>query len=149
MAINIKNTKKKPSPDIQSLQSDAQCWHKIKILLFDLRNLDERMDSKARLDLVTDRSYISAPYFTPSEIKAIKSFVPDGGESTLEQLILSALETKLERRKKKQLANGDYRVCASHDLAPVFEKAFGVRPKDLAKDKKFVKALTKDGLVLR
>lgn len=149
MAKSIKNTKEKPALNIQTLQSDAQCWHKIKIFLFDLRNFDKRTDSKNRLDLVTDRSYIAAPYFTPSEIRSIKAFVPDGSESTLEQLILSALETKLERRKKKQVESCDYRVCASHDLAPVVEKAFSIRPKDLAKDKKLIKALTKDGLILR
>lgn len=113
MAKSIKNTKEKPALNIQTLQSDAQCWHKIKIFLFDLRNFDKRTDSKNRLDLVTDRSYIAAPYFTPSEIRSIKAFVPDGSESTLEQLILSALETKLERRKKKQVESCDYRVCAS------------------------------------
>ncbi|KAL8925832.1 MAG: hypothetical protein Q9208_003329 [Pyrenodesmia sp. 3 TL-2023] len=145
----MKNAKSKTSPQLQSLQSDAQFWHKVKVFLFDLRHFKERTDSRDRLELITDPSYIAAPYFDPSEIQRIKSFIPDGQDITLGQLIESTLDEKLNRRMKKRVATGDYRVCAAHDLAPVFEQAFGVRPKDLQKDKKFVKSLTADGLILR
>ncbi|KAL8840612.1 MAG: hypothetical protein Q9176_003725 [Flavoplaca citrina] len=142
-------SRKTPSSNIQSLQDDLHTWHKIKVFLFDLRHFAERSESRDRLELIADLTYIGAPYFTPPEIKAIKSFVPDGGDSTLEQLVLSTLQMKLNRRKKKRMATSDHRVCAAHDLAPVFEKAFGVRPKDLTKDKKFVKEVTVNGLVLK
>ncbi|KAL8657426.1 MAG: hypothetical protein Q9226_001919 [Calogaya cf. arnoldii] len=143
-------TSTKPSfTRLQDLQGDVQCWHKIRVFLFDLRHFAERPQSRDRLELIIDPSYIAAPYFTPSEVEAIKSFVPNGGETTLEQLILSTLATKLERRKKKRVATGDHRVCPAHDLAPIFEKAFGIKAKDLVKDKKFVKAVTANGLVMK
>ncbi|KAI4189593.1 MAG: hypothetical protein LQ346_005093 [Caloplaca aetnensis] len=149
MANNTKNFKAKTSSQLQSLQNDAQCWHKIKVFLFDLRHFKERTDSRDRLELITDPSYIAAPYFEPPEIQSIKSFIPGGCDITLGQLIESTLDEKLNRRMKKRVATADYRVCAAHDLAPVFEQAFGVRPKDLQKDKMFVKSLTADGLILR
>lgn len=149
MANSIKNTKSKSSPQLQDLQSDAQCWYKIKVFLFDLRHFKERTDSRDRLELIIDPSYIAAPYFEPPEIEKIKSFIPDGRETTLGQLIESTLDEKLNRRMKKRVATADYRVCAAHDLAPVFEQAFGIRPKDLHKDREFVKSLTVDGLILR
>jgi len=40
----------------------------------------------------------------------------------------------------------DYRVCAAHDLAPLFEKAFDVKAADLAKNKAFLRCLDKGGL---
>ena len=56
---------------------------------------------------------------------------------------------KLEKRIQKRMAEtGDYKVCAAHDLAPVLEKAFGVRPSDLAKNKSFVSLVKKGGLTL-
>ncbi len=149
MANNTKRLRDKTSPELQSLQSDEQCWHKIKVFLFDLRHFKERTDSRDRLELITDPSYIAAPYFEPPEVQKIKSFIPNGCDITLGQLIASTLDEKLNRRMKKRVATADYRVCAAHDLAPVFEQAFGVRPKDLQKDKKFVKSLTADGMVLR
>ncbi|KAL8759097.1 MAG: hypothetical protein Q9184_003722 [Pyrenodesmia sp. 2 TL-2023] len=149
MANNMRKNKGKTFPQLQSLQSDAQFWHKVKVFLFDLRHFKERTDSRDRLELITDPSYIAAPYFDPSEIHKIKSFIPEGCEITLGQLIEATLDEKLNRRMKKRVATADYRVCAAHDLAPVFEQAFGVRPKDFQKDKKFVKTLTADGLVLR
>ncbi|KAI4245221.1 MAG: hypothetical protein L6R40_002578 [Gallowayella cf. fulva] len=100
-------------------------------------------------ELLTDPSYIGSPYFTQSEANQLKSFVPDGSDTTVHLLLESALDEKLKRRQKKREATQDYWVCAAHDLAPVFEKAFGVRSKDLQKDKKFIKSLTSDGLVLK
>ncbi len=34
-------------------------------------------------------------------------------------------------RMKKRVESGDFRVCAAHDLEPIFEKAFGIKPKEL------------------
>ncbi|KAL8834798.1 MAG: hypothetical protein Q9170_003594 [Blastenia crenularia] len=129
--------------------TSPQLWHKLRVFLFDLRHFRERSDSRDRLELIIDPSYIGAPYFTPAETKQLKSFVPEGSESSLQMLVACALEEKLNRRQKKREATRDYRVCAAHDLAPVFEKAFGVRPKELQRDKKLIKSLTTDGLVLK
>ena len=87
-------------------------------------------------------TYVSAPYFEPLENHALKKII----RQTLEQLIQEILDKKLNRRKRVEGA--DYRVRAAHDLAPVFERVFGIKPKDLQKDKKFVKMLSTNGLEL-
>jgi len=50
---------------------------------------------------------------------------------------------------KKRVESGDYRVCAAHDLAPIFEKAFNIKLDDLAKDDGFLSLLDKSGLKLK
>ena len=149
MAPAAAKPNKKTPPQLQDLQNDAHYWHKIKVFLFDLRHFSERIDSRDRLELIIDPSYIGAPYFDSSEAQRMKSFIPDGRDITLQELVLSTLDEKLNRRMKKRVATADYRVCAAHDLAPVFEKAFCIKPKDLQKDKKFIKGLTANGLALK
>lgn len=56
---------------------------------------------------------------------------------TLADLISSTLSERLQRRLKKRLESSDFRVCAAHDLVPVFERAFGVDPKVLDKMRSF------------
>ncbi|KAL9594310.1 MAG: hypothetical protein Q9219_007104 [cf. Caloplaca sp. 3 TL-2023] len=148
MAPHVGGPKKNSSLQLQDLQNNTQFWHKIRVFLFDLRHFSERIDSRNRLELIIDPSYIGAPYFEPSEAQRLHSFVPEGQGLTLKELVDSTLVERLNRRMKKRAASADYRVCAAHDLAPVFEKAFGVKPKDLQKDKKFVKAVTAGGLSL-
>jgi hypothetical protein len=56
-------------------------------------------------------------------------------------------EKKLEKRLKGRMKEtADYRVCAAHDIAPIVEKVFGVRPGDLKKNKMLVKLVDKGGL---
>lgn len=43
-------------------------------------------------------------------------------------------------------AMNDYRVCAAHDLAPIFERAVRVSANDLAKNKQFTRLVHKRGL---
>ena len=131
----------------EDLQKNERLWHKILVFLYDLRHFSERDDSRSRLELVIDASYISAPYFEPAEVRTLKSMVINDSGQKLEQLIQETLDEKLSRRKRVESA--DYRVCAAHDLAPVFERVFGVKPKDLQKDKKFVKTLSTNGLDLK
>ena len=50
---------------------------------------------------------------------------------------------------RNELKNGDYRVCAAQDLAPIFETAFNIKPKDLAKDDAFLSLLGNSGLKLK
>jgi hypothetical protein len=47
---------------------------------------------------------------------------------------------------KKRVESADYWVCAAHDLAPIFEKAFDIKPKELAKNKEFLDRMEKSGL---
>ena len=76
----------------------------------------------------------------------IKSTIVDGS-ITLETVIEETLNERLERRIKKRVESEDFRVCAAHDLAPIFEKAF--EPKDLAKDERFLEILDRSGLKLK
>ena len=46
------------------------------------------------------------------------------------------------RRMKKGVESEDYRVCAAHGLAPIFEKGLGIRPKE------FVRLVRTSGLKL-
>jgi hypothetical protein len=49
---------------------------------------------------------------------------------------------------KKRADSQDFRVCAAHDLAPIFEKAFGIHPKQLGKNSKFPALVKEYGLEL-
>lgn len=86
--------------------------------------------------------------FKTSEVEALKATIVDG-QKTLEAVIEETLNERLERRLKKRVESGDYRVCAAHDLAPIFEKAFGIRPKELAKNQEFLSLLDRSGLDLK
>lgn len=68
---------------------------------------------------------------------------------TLEDVIQSTLAERLERRMKKRVENGDYRVCAAHDLSPIFEKGFGINHKSLKSDAVFMGLMRENGLELR
>lgn len=59
------------------------------------------------------------------------------------------MNERLERRLKKRVESGDFRVCAAHDLAPVIEKAFGVKEKELARSERFKEVMGRCGLKLR
>lgn len=45
-------------------------------------------------------------------------------------LMEEILNERLNRRMKKRVESGDHRVCAAHDIAPILEKALGIKPKD-------------------
>ena len=77
------------------------------------------------------------PYFAPEEASALKQMAIGPGEKTLAQVIEETLAEPLGRREHR----GDFENCTAHDLAPVFERVFGINIKDLGKDKRF-KVLT-------
>ncbi|KAK3168098.1 hypothetical protein OEA41_004544 [Lepraria neglecta] len=118
--------------------------------MHDLRHFDEKVDSRSRLDSIVDASYIGEPYFQHSEVEMIKSTaVINNGEHTLGDLIRETLDGRLNRRMKKRVESEDYRVCAAHDLAPIFEKGLSIRPKEFEKDKEFVRLVRTSGLKLK
>lgn len=119
---------------IKDLQDNAALWYKIHVFIYDLRNFREIPTAYARVDSIVDASDIGMPYFKQEEVEMIKSTIVDGNK-TLETAIEETLNERLERRIKKRVESGDYRVCAAHDLAPIFEKALDIKPKDLIKDK--------------
>jgi hypothetical protein len=118
------------------------------VFVYDLRNFKERADCQSRLDNIVDASYLGTPYFKQEEVDMLKA-TKVNGEMTLEVVIRNTLDERLERRMKKRVESGDYRVCAAHDLAPIFETAFNIKPKDLAKDDAFLSLLENSGLKLK
>jgi len=80
-------------------------------------------------------------------VKALRTGV-DKESSTLAEIVEDILKERLERRMKKRVESGDYRVCAAHDVAPILEKVLGLKEKDLLRDKEFVELVEKWGLEL-
>lgn len=71
----------------------------------------------------------------------LKSFFPSPyhhniAGDTLEQLITATLPDKVKKRRaERRSVDHDHSVCVTHDPAPVSERAFGVKPKELRGDK--------------
>ncbi|KFX90594.1 hypothetical protein V490_06382 [Pseudogymnoascus sp. VKM F-3557] len=138
----------KPS-SIEDFKAQPSLWYKIHVFVFDLRNFHENSQAQERLDSVQDLSYIGAPYFDPVEAQQLKAYTTDGTNSKpLEIIIKDTLKERLERRMKKRVDTGDYRVCAAHDIAPIFEKAFDIKTKDLQTNTDFLALLDRSQLKL-
>ncbi|KAK2745727.1 hypothetical protein FQN55_006047 [Onygenales sp. PD_40] len=122
-------------------------WYRLHVFIYDLRNFTNPT-TRSRLDSIADPAYMGQPYFNEEEVSILRS-IAVGPNETLDQKIQSTLEERLNRRMKKRVESGDFRVCAAHDLAPVFEKAFNINPKKLAKDSRFITLMATNGLTLR
>lgn len=134
---------------VEDFKAQPSLWYKIHVFVFDLRNFQENSQAQERLNCVQDLSYIGAPYFDPVEAQQLKAYVMDGTDNKpLEILIKDTLKERLERRMKKRADTGDYRVCAAHDIAPIFEKAFDIKPKDLQTNTEFLALLDRSQLKL-
>jgi len=121
-------------------------WYRLHVLLYDLQHFNQRPDSRERLESVTDLSYIGSPYFNDDETTAIKNTLVHG--KTLAQIIEQELQERLDRRNKKRVDSGDFRVCAAHDLAPILAATLGTNLKQLDKDKRFLLLINSRGLDL-
>ncbi|KAJ9298891.1 hypothetical protein DTO271G3_3133 [Paecilomyces variotii] len=143
MSLNAPENETSDS-SIEDLRSNSFLWYKVHVFLWDLRNFQEE-DSQARLDSVIDSSYLCLPYFTPEEVNQLKTTkVQD--KKTLSDIISETLNECLERRTKKRVESGDFRVCAAHDLAPIFEKALCIKQKDLERDRTLLSLIKQFGL---
>lgn len=136
---------------IQDLKAVPGLWYKIHVLIYDLRKFQAKSACRERLETVIDTSYLGSPYFTPAEATMVKSFQvgENNGSIALAEVIEDTLKERLERRMKKRVSSKDFRVCAAHDIAPILEKALGVKEKDLMRDKEFIRLVEKWGLDLR
>jgi hypothetical protein len=138
------------STSIQDLKAQPSLWYKIHVFVYDLRNFQSNSKSQARLDTIQEASYIGMPYFDSTEAQQLKACVVDATDNrTLETVIEDTLKERLERRMKKRIESGDFRVCAAHDLAPILEKAFDIRAKDLQTDTEFLTILDRSQLKLK
>ena len=137
-----------PSVSLAELKLDRNLCYKIHVLLYDLRHFDQTNFSRYRLETVVDPSYLGEPYFSQDEAEKIKGARPNDGDKTMSALIQEKLHERLERRMKKRVESGDYRVCAAYDVAPILEKALSIKPKDLERDQAFLDAMSANGLHL-
>lgn len=133
---------------VAELQKNESLWYKLHVFIYDLRNFREVSEAQSRLDRIVDASYIGMPYFKEEEVRQLKNTLVEG-EKTLEAVIEETLIERLERRMKKRVESEDYRVCAAHDLAPIFEKAFDIKPKVLSKNQEFLDILSRSRLTLK
>ncbi|KAI9759695.1 MAG: hypothetical protein M4579_002172 [Chaenotheca gracillima] len=112
------------------LESFPTLSYRIHVFVFDLRSFREKSDvqesSQARLNESLDLLYLSAPYFTPEEVHAMKHTLV--GARALETFVQESLDERLERRAKKRQDSKDFRICCAHDLAPGLRGSFQHRP---------------------
>ncbi|KAF2448423.1 hypothetical protein P171DRAFT_508628 [Karstenula rhodostoma CBS 690.94] len=129
---------------LQALRQDTALFYRLHVFIHDLRAFRSNASSRARLDAVLAPDYIGRPYFSDAQAAQLRSTVVDEetGE-TLGQRLDCLFTEKLAKKLEK---GGAWRVCAAHDLAPVFEGVVGVRPGELGRDKGFVGLVRKGGL---
>ncbi|RAK95623.1 uncharacterized protein BO80DRAFT_469240 [Aspergillus ibericus CBS 121593] len=127
--------------------ASSTLWYRIHVLIFDLQNFNTPSSNK-RLEKVVDPSFVGKPYFSPEEADKIKQTVVDANGKTFSQMVEEALNERLERRQKKRVESGDFRVCAAHDLAPIMGRALGIDLKQMEKDKEFATLAETKGLWL-
>ncbi|KAL4887914.1 hypothetical protein BDV59DRAFT_206510 [Aspergillus ambiguus] len=130
--------------------SSDNLLYRLHVLLFDLQNFTKREDCRKRLDTIADISYIEPPYFTGSEAEETKEEIKNAtkGSKTLSEIVADELSTRLERRTKKRVESGDYRICAAHDLSPILARTLNIDLKQLEKDKEFLRLVGTKGLHL-
>ncbi|KAF2125240.1 hypothetical protein P153DRAFT_369942 [Dothidotthia symphoricarpi CBS 119687] len=132
---------------IEELRQDNKLWYKLHVFMFDLRNFRTNTNSRERLELVTNELFIGNPYFDDNERQRLCNTIIDSSQRTLEDVLGAFFQTTLEKRLQGRIKEtGDWRICAAHDLAPIFERAFRVNTKDLSKNKVFSKMVQKGGL---
>ena len=133
---------------IQDLHANRMLWYKINVFVYDLHHFHDNA-SQARLECVADSSYLCLPYFNVDEVAHLKATMVHNNTKKLEDVIQETLDERLQCRMKKQVQSGDFRVCAAHDLALIFEKAPNIKPKDLERDRDFLALVEQFGLNLR
>ncbi|KAI1380986.1 hypothetical protein F4677DRAFT_441315 [Hypoxylon crocopeplum] len=130
-----------------NLRGDPILGYKLKILLFDLRNV-QNPDSERRILATTDELYISGPYFTVEEAACVKKATACDDESTTsheDQTVEDAIQARLINFFEARKASGDMRPCGPHDMSPVYESVFGITLAEL-NNERFQSRLRRQGL---
>ncbi|KAK2020892.1 hypothetical protein LX32DRAFT_632462 [Colletotrichum zoysiae] len=147
-------------------RDDPVLGYKIRVLLYDLRNLANDPSSERRLNATTDEHYISAPYFPQEEAALIKTalvdvdldgwldpstadYTEDPNAPSLSsrlrnQSVEAAIRIMLGNFLEKRRASGDSRPCGPHHLAPIYAALFGLDMAELKYDK-FLSRLRRTG----
>ena len=125
---------------LSSLRENHDLWYKIRVLIYDLRNVAKDHNSEQRTLRTTGPLCISAPYFSAGEAAAIKSTVLADG-TTFEHAVAGALANFFEKRR----ASGDARPCGPHDMAPIYQDVLGIETQEL-EDERFLSRLRRCGV---
>lgn len=118
------------------MEMEADLLLRIKIFIRDL--LAFQSDEQARLRLTSDPTaemYMGATYFSPQEAVQLLQ-TPSPSPSSSQETLHQALQAVILRKAQR----GDYAICTSHDMAPIFQRWFQVR-KGFQNDPSFCKAL--------
>ena len=167
-----KAEKSEYSPNtLDTIKEDSAILYRIKVLLYDLRNIATDRNSESRTLSTTDELYISVPYFTLIQAQLIKTAVvqkhhpsessveeDEIGIDTTERIdtenvdmvgesvsIEEAIKHRLINFFEKRRASGDARPCGPHDMAPIYESVFKIEQSEM-KDEKFLSRLQRCGL---
>lgn len=164
-------TKQSPQTTLADLKQDLNLSYKIKVVLYDLRNIKTNPEAEKRTLQTTDELYISAPYFTAEEAGRVKGAIVmlpsppasiEGHEEeeeveqeeeeheeeraeAREMSVEDAIKERLANFFEKRRASGDSRPCGPHDIAPIYEVVFGVEKSEL-EDERFLSRLRRSGL---
>ncbi|EFQ99989.1 hypothetical protein MGYG_02997 [Nannizzia gypsea CBS 118893] len=135
---------------VADIRSRKSLWYRLHVYIYDLRNFKTDSAAMNRLDSIVDITYLGKPYFNEKEVEILKNTVSNSsGSETLAQKTEYTLDERLNRRIKKRVESSDFRVCAAHDLAPIFETVFDIHPKKLAKSSVLLSLISSRGLRLQ
>lgn len=88
------------------------------VFLQDLKQFGRSSDARDRLLASNHEFFLGAPYFSSETVTAILKL--PFGHNTFHANLKDLIAKKQERGQSDE-------ICASHDLAPLVEKAFGIR----------------------
>ena len=155
-----------PPNTLETVKEDPALLYRLRVLLYDLRNMATDRTSENRTLSTTDELYISGPYFTPAQAQIVKTAVVQElqpTESSVEEdgvlnnkvenpdmfskpkPIEEAIKDRLVNFFEKRRASGDARPCGPHDMAPTYESVFKIEQSEL-EDEKFLARLRRCGL---
>ncbi|KAL8878350.1 MAG: hypothetical protein Q9198_003821 [Flavoplaca austrocitrina] len=144
-----------PTVALSDIQSNPNIWYRVQVLLYDLSNVGNDVQSEKQLSATTNELYISAPYFTDAEASQILSTLVEPSNLSKESIapspnvrtttIQDAIHQRLANFFDKRKANGDSRPCGPHDMLPIYLDVFKLQRGDLKK-KKFLARLRRSGL---
>ena len=127
MTMNYKN-------ELQMLHADTTLLTKIKIFINDLMTFGNSESAQARLHKdPMAKFFFSKIYFNEDEIERLLDFPTSEGPS-----VFKTLEAMMSCKTRSR----DYELCASHDLAPLLQQAYGIQ-KRFTEEKVFKLALKK------
>ncbi|KAK8075190.1 hypothetical protein PG997_009853 [Apiospora hydei] len=137
------------SKTTSEIAADKNMGYKIRVLIYDLRNISKDEGSQWRTLQTTDELYISGPYFTAREASIIKGAIcvleEDSEPSETPEIVETTIKKTMANFFEKRKASGDARPCGPHDLAPIYEAVFGIE-KEEVQDERFLGRLRRQGL---